>query len=178
MVDVGIRVLDEDAWSDYRDVRLAALREAPSAFVARVEDEAAQDESFWRARMRRAHRIVAERGGEPVGTASVGLHDADPGTGEVFGLWTAPTVRGQHVARRLVSTARDHAAEDGLRLLYFWVVSDNAAAIGFASRFGFRPTAKRRPVRVPDGASEKDVDEVAMVLPLSSDPTQVASPLS
>lgn len=178
MVDIDIRILSEDEWSDYRAVRLAALQDAPGAFVARFEDEAAHDESSWRARMHRAHRIVAERKGEPVGTASLGPHGEDPEAGEVFGLWSAPAVRGQHVARRLVSTARNNAAESGLRLLYYWVVSDNAVAIGFASRFGFRPTAQRRPVRVADGASEKEVDEVAMVLSLSSDPTQAASPLS
>lgn len=176
MMNIEIRLLREDEWQIYRDVRLAALRDAPDAFVARFEDEASYDEDFWRDRMTRAHRLIAERGDEPVGTVSLGLHDVDPGTGEVFGLWTAPTVRGHHVAWSLVSTARTKAAEDSLRLLYFWVVSDNAGAVGFASTFGFRPTTQRRPVRVAEGATEKEVDEVAMVLSLSSDPTQPAHP--
>jgi N-acetylglutamate synthase-like GNAT family acetyltransferase len=82
-----------------------------------------------------------------------------------------PTVRGQHVARDLVSIAAQKATEDGCRLLYFWAVSDNASAIGFASSFGFRPTSKRRPVRVAEGTREREADEVAMVLPLAPDPT-------
>jgi len=67
-----------------------------------------------------------------------------------------------------VSTAARQAAEDGCRVLYFWAGSDNATAVGFASSFGFRPTAQRRPVRVAEGAAEKDADEVAMMLSLSA----------
>lgn len=46
----------------------------------------------------------------------------------------------------------------------------------FASSFGFRPTAQRREVRVADGRPEKDADEVAMVLPVSSDSSQTTDP--
>lgn len=100
--DVKIRLLDQDEWQVYRGVRLAALEDAPDAFVARLEDEASQGEEFWRERMARAIRIIAERGNEPVGLVGLGLHDdGDPETAEVFGLWTAPAVRGERVARSL-----------------------------------------------------------------------------
>lgn len=176
MEDIQIRLLGEDEWQLYREVRLAALADAPEAFVARHEDEAACGEDFWRDRMVRAHRIVAEREGKPVGLVGLGLHDGEPESAEVFGLWTAPTVRGQHVARDLVATAARQASRDGGRFLYFWAVSDNASAVGFASSFGFRPTSKRRPVRVADGATEREADEVAMVLPLAEDPTLTINP--
>lgn len=176
MADIKVRLLGADEWQLYREVRLAALRDAPEAFVARFEDEAAHSEEFWRERMIRAHRFVAARGDEAVGVVSLGLHDEDPETGEVFGLWTAPSARRGRVARSLVSTAARQAAEDGCRLLYFWAGSDNASAVGFASSFGFRPTSNRRPVRVAAGAAAKDADEVAMVLPLAADPTQTINP--
>ncbi len=176
MADIEVRLLGEDEWQVYREVRLAALEDAPEAFVARFEDEASRGEGFWRDRMIRASRIVAEREDKPVGLVGLGLHGEDPEAGEVFGLWTSPTVRGQHVARGLVSTAAEKATEDGCRLLYFWAISDQASAVGFASSFGFRPTSKRRPVRVADGATERDVDEVAMVLPLAPDPTLTINP--
>ena len=176
MEDIKIRLLGEDEWQLYREVRLAALADAPGAFVARFDDEASCDEEFWRERMARADRIVAEREDKPVGLVGLGLHDEDPETGEVFGLWTAPTVRGQRVARGLVSTAARKATEDGCRLLYFWAGSDNASAVGFASSFGFRPTSKRRPVRVANGTTQTEADEVAMVLPLAPDPTLTINP--
>lgn len=176
MADIKVRLLGDDEWQVYREVRLAALRDAPEAFVARFEDEVSQGEAHWRERMIRAHRIVAEREDGPVGVVCLGLHNEDPETGEVFGLWTASMVRGARVAWGLVSIAAQKAAEDGCRLLYFWAGSDNASAVGFASSFGFRPTAERRPVRVADGATEKDAEEVAMVLPLTADPTQTKNP--
>ena len=176
MPDIKIRLLGKDEWPLYREVRLAALKESPEAFVGRFEDEAARDDEFWRERMNRASRIVAERHGELVGVVGLGLHDGDSDNGEVFGLWTAPTVRGERVARGLVETAARKATEDGCRSLFYWAVSDNATSVGFASSFGFRPTSQRRPVRVADGEAERDVDEVAMVLPLAPDPTLAANP--
>lgn len=172
MTDINVRLLVENEWKLYRDVRLAALRDAPEAFIARFDDEVSYDDDFWHERMSRATRLVAEHGNELVGLVCLGLHNEDPQTGEVFGLWTAPSVRGQHVARELVATARRKAAEDDRRLLYFWVVSDNAAAISFAANFGFRPTSERRPVRFPAGEAREDADEVAMVLPLLAGPTR------
>lgn len=176
MTDVKVRLLVKDEWQLYRDVRLAALRDAPEAFIARLEDEVSHDDDSWREQMSYATRIVAERGNEPVGLVCLGLHNEDPQTGEVFGLWTAPSVRGQHVARDLVAVARKKAAEDHRRLLYFWAVSDNASAVGFAVNVGFRPTSERRPVRVAAGEAEKDADEVAMVLPLLAGPTRTPNP--
>lgn len=176
MTDIKVRLLDVDEWQLYRDVRLAALRDAPEAFVARSEDEASYDDDFWREQMSLATRIVAERGDEPVGLVGLGLHEEDPQKAAVFGLWTAPSLRGHHVGWDLVSIARQKATEDGCRLLYFWVISDKAAAIGFAGSFGFRPTSERRAVRVRDGQAEKEADEVAMVLPLLAGPTRTPTP--
>ena len=58
------------------------------------------------------------------------------------------------------------AREQGQKQLAYWVGSDNGRAVAFASGFGFRPTADRRPMRVK---SEDDEDEVAMVLALGGD---------
>lgn len=157
-----------------------ARRCAPQAFVARFQDGASYGEDVWRDRMTRARRLVAERADHPVGLVGLGLHDDDPETCEVFGLWTAPSARGERAAWALVSAAARKAAEDGCLMLYFWAGSDNAAAIGFASSFGFRPSGERRSVQVADRGIENDgddgdkeqADEVAMVLPLSVDPTQ------
>lgn len=175
MADV-YRVLGEDEWQLYREVRLAALSDAPEAFVASAQDEASRDEQFWRRRMTRARRIVAERDDEPVGVVGLGPHTGDPDNAEVFGLWTAPAVRGERIAWELVASAAWTAADDGCRLLYFWVGSDNVDAIGFASSFGFRPTEERRPVRRAEREAGSDDQEVAMVLPLVPDPNHTQNP--
>ncbi|MEW1954585.1 GNAT family N-acetyltransferase [Terrabacter sp. NPDC080008] len=168
MSEITVRPLGEDDWADYRSVRLAALRESPEAFAATAEQEEAYDEAFWRARMQRSARLVAERGGEAVGVVSVGTaKNSDVPAGELFGLWVRPEARGSGVATRLVENGASLAAKRGQTHLVYWVGTENGRAVAFASGMGFRPTDYRRPMGV---VSEEDgEEEVAMVLPLGSD---------
>ncbi len=173
MSDITVRPLRVEDWERYRSVRLVALEESPDAFVASHEDEAAQDEEFWRLRMQRSTRLLAERDGEPVGIASVGSADEQPEAAQLFGLWVRPEARGTGVATELVRAGARSAAEAGKRQLLYWVGTDNGRAVAFASGFGFRPTAQRRPMRV---VSEDDgEEELAMTLPLTGDRGAIAS---
>jgi hypothetical protein len=71
MSDISVRVLQEGDWHAYREVRLAALRESPEAFLATYAEEAERPEQYWRNCVVQAHRLLAVRDGEPVGVASV-----------------------------------------------------------------------------------------------------------
>ena len=42
MSEISVRVLEENDWQDYREVRLAALQESPQAFLATYAEEATQ----------------------------------------------------------------------------------------------------------------------------------------
>ncbi|HWM74940.1 MAG TPA: GNAT family N-acetyltransferase [Nocardioides sp.] len=174
MSDSGARVLSEADWQAYRDLRLEALRESPDSFAASYDEESQHDEQFWRERMRGARRLMAERNGEAVGLVGLGIHDQDPEIGEILGLWVAPEARRSRVAWDLLWAVAKQAYADGRRQLYFWVGSDNGPAVAFASTFGFRPTSERR--LVPAASEVDGSDEVAMVLPLSADPTSVFNP--
>lgn len=166
MADIIVRALTEEEWAQYRSVRLAALQESPEAFVASHAEEAAYDEDFWRTRMRRSVRLVAEIDGEPVGTASVGEVDTEDGRhSELFGLWVSPALRGKGIATQLVRAGAQSAAGSGKSHLYYWVGTENGRAVAFASGFGFRPTDLRRPVRVE--SEEDGEEEIAMVLSLA-----------
>ncbi len=166
MSEISVRPLGEEDWKQYRDTRLTALRESPEAFAATVDEEEAYDEDFWRLRMTRSARLLAEREGQPIGIVSVGSSDDRPSTAELFGLWVSPDARGSGVATELVRAGARLAREQGQKQLAYWVGSDNGRAVAFASGFGFRPTADRRPMRVK---SDDDEDEVAMVLALGGD---------
>ena len=166
MSDISVRPLGAEEWERYRAVRLTALSESPGAFVATHEEEAAQPEEFWRSRMQRSTRLLAERDGVPLGIASVGAAE-DPGVAELFGLWVRPEARGSGVATALVRAGARVAATAGNRQLHYWVGTENGRAVAFASGFGFRPTAQRRPMRV---VSEDDgEEEIAMTFPLAGD---------
>ena len=173
MSEITVRPLGEEDWKQYRDIRLTALRESPEAFAATLDEEEAFDEDFWRLRMKRSDRLVAERDTTPLGIVSVGASsDDNPHTTELFGLWVTPEARGRGVAPALVRAGATLARAQGQRQLAYWVGSDNGRAVAFASGFGFRPTAERRQMRV---RSEDDEDEVAMVLALGGDRGSVPS---
>lgn len=143
---IEVRTLAEDEWATYREVRLRALKESPEAFAADLEDEAEYDEEFWRSRMNRSRRLLAEVDGQVVGVVSVGDDSTDDelATGELFGLWVTPEWRGRSVAAALVREGAQRALADGMRQLSYWVGTDNGRAVAFASSFGFRPTDDRR----------------------------------
>lgn len=168
MSEITVRPLGVEDWELYRAVRLSALAESPEAFVAAHADEEAEPEEFWRTRMERSVRLLAERDGQPLGIASVGTAGGDkPDIAQLFGLWVRPEARGSGVAAALVRSAAKVAAEQGRTQMYYWVGTDNGRAVAFASGFGFRPTGLRRPMRV---VSEDDgEEEVAMTLPLVGD---------
>lgn len=167
MSDIVVRVLTEDQWSEYRSIRLAALKEAPGAYTSSYQDEIDHDERQWRACMLRARRLLAEREGSPAGVASVGPSRADDFTADVFGLWVEPSSRNTGVAWRLVEAAEQQALENGWIHLDYWVGTQNGRAIGFATNCGFRVTSRRRAARVP--SEEFGDEEIALTLPLSGD---------
>ncbi|MCK0113694.1 GNAT family N-acetyltransferase [Ornithinimicrobium sp. F0845] len=169
MSEISVRVLQEEDWPEYRDVRLRALKESPEAFVASAAEEEDYDEDRWRSRMQRSRRLLAEQDETVVGVVSVGSHKIEtPGAGELFGLWVDPAKRGSGVARKLLEAAAAQARADDLKHLIYWVGTDNGRAVAFASSFGFRPTDNRRPMEIHGVDDAEDAEELAMVLPLGN----------
>jgi RimJ/RimL family protein N-acetyltransferase len=174
MSEIAVRLLDEEDWGRYREVRLAALQESPNSFTASYDDEAAQDEQFWRQRMTRSARFLAERDGRAAGVVSLGRSSDDPEVGEIFGLYVAPDARQTGISWRLVQAVADRGRDDGLSRILYWVGTENARAIAFAANFGFRPSGERRDTRVTN--EEYGDQEVAMALSLQADPGSVPNP--
>ena len=175
MTEITVRVLDVSEWSLYRDLRLRALAESPSSFTATLAEEADRDEQFWRDRMTRSHRLLAERGPTPQGIVSLGPYKEDPSAAEVFGLYVVPEARGTGVSWRLVEAAATLAIQQAYLQLYYWVGTDNGRAVGFAQNFGFRVTDYRRPSRSSD---PEPGEEIAMMLSLEPDATLAPNPTS
>jgi GNAT superfamily N-acetyltransferase len=173
MSAISVRVLQEDDWHAYRDVRLAALRESPKAFLATYAEEAKQPELYWRNCMVQAHRLLAVRDEGPVGVASVEMIEGAPQSADLHDLWVTPEARNTGVASRLVQIAADRAIQDGCTKLYYWASTENGRAIGFAINAGFRLTSQRRTTPIKN--SEFGDQEIALVLSLANDPAAVAT---
>ena len=95
-------------------------------------------------------------------------------TGEVAELWVAPEARSSGVAWRLVEAATERAAALGLSTVSYWVSTENARALGFATNFGFRLTSERRTVAAHQ--QEFGDQEIALVMTLAPDSGTAPNP--
>ena len=159
------RVLSGDDWATWRDIRLRALRESPSAFGSTYAREVAHPEARWREELDDPDSVsvLVEAGGRPVGMAG-GFPDL-PGLLHVVAMWVDPVARGRGVAHLLLRALEDRAAERGLGL-HLDVNAANAVARRSYERYGFVGTGENRPLR--EGSAE--VKERMVLTRLSGTP--------
>ena len=154
-----VREAEIGDWETLRDVRLAALREAPYAFGSTYAREAAFGEEQWRGRL--ASRSVtffafteSLPAGEPAGIA--GVYEED-GKADLVSMWVRPAGRGLGAGQALIETAADWAKARDHDTLYLWVTESNSPARKLYERCGFTPTGERQPL-----PSDPSLDEIRM----------------
>lgn len=90
----------------YRELRLAALQDAPDAFCATYAEEAARQD--WPARLaenvndERGRPVIARVDGTAAGLAVGKIWPAEPDVAQVYQMWVAPAFRGRGAARALL----------------------------------------------------------------------------
>ena len=154
-----IREVGADGWQAMRDVRLAALRDAPDAFASTYEREAAFAEADWQRRIAGGGNFLAyapELGVAPVGIA--GGFETGPGTIELVSLWVRPEARGHGIGQALVQAVVGWARSRGISRIHLWVAENNDHARLLYERCGFSPTAERQPL-----PSNAELTEIGMV---------------
>jgi GNAT superfamily N-acetyltransferase len=165
-----VREVGPDDWQVLRDVRLAALRDAPYAFGSTYAREAAFGEADWLRRVSSGitfFAYLAAADGLP-GTGSadpVGLvtgFEPEPGTAELVSMWVRPQARGHGVGEALVSAVTDWAAARGFAAAHLWVTETNFPARRLYERCGFEPTGERQPL-----PSDPNLPELGMRRPLA-----------
>lgn len=132
-------LLDPDGWRLWRDLRLAALSDAPDAFRASYSywSTDGDTEANWRARLAaRPLNVVITLHGEPAGMVSAGS-DGDESV-ELHSMWVAPFGRGNGVGTAAVRevVAWAEAEHDGCPIVLM-VMAGNHTAIRFYERHGF-----------------------------------------
>jgi ribosomal protein S18 acetylase RimI-like enzyme len=162
-----IRRLAPDEWAIFRDVRLAALAEAPYAFAGTLDTETGYDERRWLDWISRSVFFLAWDGDRPVGM--VGGYGQGDGGWHVISMWVAPQARGAGLADRLIGAVVRHARAQNAPTLTLWVTDGNDRARAFYQRAGFRSTGRRQQVR----PEEPGLWEEEMLLVLA-DPGRMA----
>ncbi|WP_049658187.1 GNAT family N-acetyltransferase [Kitasatospora sp. MY 5-36] len=143
MVTLTLRTLTTADWPLWRDLRLAALTDAPEAFKAGLADWHRGGEERWRDRLGipGAHHVAALLDEDPVGLVG-GLPGSLDGVRELRSLWVAPRARGRGVAVRLVEEVERWARATGGTTLRLAVLPGNEAALALYRRHGFAPLAE------------------------------------
>ncbi|GIF73653.1 GNAT family N-acetyltransferase [Asanoa siamensis] len=156
-----LRVVSDDDWRLWRDLRLAALAEAPYAFGSTLADWQHAGEDQWRDRLRipGARDLVAYVDDSPVGMAS-GV-PAGPATIEIISVWVSPAGRGRGVGDALIGTLVAWAAEERSAGARLSVRPTNTQAIRLYERAGF----------IHVGPNPDDPDEILMTHRGKEDPT-------
>jgi GNAT superfamily N-acetyltransferase len=135
-----VRQLTQDDWSILREVRLAALADAPDAFVMTYADAVGLDEDEWRIRTTRSDMFVAFVGGEAVGLVGLFGPDSRDGDRTLIAMWVAPPLRGTGVADALVAAAVARAAGLGASGVKLEVAPGNNRAEKLYARHSFAAT--------------------------------------
>jgi len=160
---VLVRETVPDDWQALRDIRLEALRDAPTAFGSTYELEVLRGEAHWRDRVARGGTFLAfvpeVSATEPAGL--IGGYQEDPVTVELVSMYVRPRARGRGVGEALVAAVIDWAGNRNAECVRLWVTETNAPARALYERCGFALTGERQPVPYNPG-----FDEVAMARPL------------
>ncbi len=139
-----IEVVTPDMWRRQRDLRLAALAQAPEQFGSTLAREQEFSDDTWRERASRPSTLLASVDGRDVAIAGVYLHDD---TWQVNAMWIEPEHRGRGIADALLAGCEVLVRQAGASRMQLWVFEDNPAGLGAYTRAGFELTGTRDHVR-------------------------------
>jgi GNAT superfamily N-acetyltransferase len=142
------RLTGED-WRTLREVRLAALADAPYAYGSTLAAEEELDEAEWRRRIATALWVLAVRDGRNAGLVGVCFPAAD--TPMLMSMWVGPGHRGHGVGDLLITEILRWVAEKRWSRVVLRVADGNDAARRLFLRHGFTPTGQRMPLESDPG---------------------------
>jgi ribosomal protein S18 acetylase RimI-like enzyme len=133
-----VRYSTEDDWKILKEIRLASLLDAPTAFGVSHASALANSDDDWRTRAGRrgkAEFLLAFVEGAAVGMVAHTVSDA--GEFNLIAMWVKPEYRGAAIASALVDAAKAAAAAQGHTRVVLDVSPENGRAAAFYRRQGF-----------------------------------------
>ncbi len=150
---VDVRRVSPDEWEAFRDTRLAALVDAPSAFITTHAQALQNTQEDWQSRAEEGGTVLAWVDGRPVGIAAGYVPHGVP---ELVAMWVEPESRGTGVVEALIDAVVTWAQAKDADELRLWVVEGNERAERAYERYGFRRTSRAHPV--PGRPEEREAE--------------------
>jgi RimJ/RimL family protein N-acetyltransferase len=165
---IDIRLLQEDDWAAFRQLRLRATVESPLAIWPTHEEEARRTPAEVRARIApTAYQAVfgAFAGPELVALAGVRREPLAQVAHKalLWGVYVHPAHRRGGLARRLLGAACAHARAQGVLQIHLAVNAENPRALALYASLGFTAYGREPRTLCVDGVF---YDEILMALTL------------
>ena len=133
-----------------RELRIAALRDAPTSFAESVHDASGRPESYWveltRSLADKHVMFLAEEGGEARGSV-YGIRDQDNSNGgRVGGMWVDSQHRARGLGTALLEAVVQWAMLEGFSAIRLWVPPNSQEAKALYVKAGFVPTGDTKSV--------------------------------
>jgi ribosomal protein S18 acetylase RimI-like enzyme len=149
---IALEVISPKNAPMFKDVRLRALQDSPTAFSATYVEESKITDSDW---LKRATQwsgaksvgYLAMDAHIPCGIVSGLLDHVDAMRAHLLSMWVAPTHRRLGTGRMLVDAVAAWARAQNAQSLWLLVTSNNNDAIRFYQRVGFELTGRTEPYR-------------------------------
>lgn len=134
----------------FKEVRLRALQDTPSAFGSTYAREAAFSDADWDERAAQwtgesSITYLALDADSPCGIVAGFLNRDDASKVHLVSMWVAGSQRRQGVGRLLVDAIISWANSRSARILYLHVTSNNQSATAFYQSLGFAMTGHSEP---------------------------------
>lgn len=133
--------MNEGEWVILRDMRLAALRESPRAFLSSYSKELAYEEEEWRAEFDRGEWTIEVRNEKAIALVGVTREqDTPPDECYLEYMWVRPGFRRHGVATDLIRNVLRRLLNRGFATIWLWVLDGNEPARRFYEKCGFTST--------------------------------------
>lgn len=126
----------------FRELRLAALQDSPTAFSADYQINLNQPMSFWEGRVtpdEHGKLFFAEYESQLIGMTGIRQGES-PKTehgGYIWGIFVRPEWRGLHIAEAFIDLCIDWAMSKRMSIVKLGVMTNNTAAVRCYERCGF-----------------------------------------
>ena len=125
-------------WRFLRAMRLAALQDAPEAFVTTYAVERRRRRREWADLLRRSRWVAAYHDEKIVGVACLPAPDEEgPRKRFIESVWVMPGLRRRGLVRLMLKELEGRARREGAEALQLWVLDTNESAADAYLKLGF-----------------------------------------